>query len=52
MIQESSIGEFEPIIIDFGLANIMPADGSKLKLRCGSAGYAAPELFTKFGHDT
>ena len=52
MLQESSAGELKPVIIDFGLANTMPADGTKLKLRCGSAGYAAPELLANLGHDT
>ena len=30
----------------------MPSDGSKLTTRCGSAGFAAPELLTKKSHDT
>ena len=42
----------EPVIIDFGFANVMPSDGSKLMTRCGSVGFAAPELLTKLGHDT
>ena len=30
----------------------MPPDGSKLNMSCGTAGYAAPELLAKQGHDT
>lgn len=42
----------EPVIIDLGLANVMPSDKSKLTTRCGSARYAAPELLANLGHDT
>lgn len=52
MLQENADGEIEPVIIDFGLANVMPSDGSKLNMHCGSAGYAAPELLAKQGYDT
>ena len=45
-------GELGPVLIDFGLSNVMPSDGRKLSISCGSMGYAAPELFAKRGHDT
>ena len=52
MLRETAIGKMEPVIIDFGLANVMPSDGSKLTTRSGSVGYAAPELLKNMGHDT
>lgn len=38
-------------IIDFGLASYMPTNGRRLFLRCGSPGYAAPELLASRGYD-
>ena len=39
-------------VIDFGLASYMPTNGRRLFLRCGSPGYAAPELLSSRGYDT
>lgn len=47
MVQKSANDDINPIIIDFGLANVMPSDGSKLYSSCGSVGYVAPELLAK-----
>ena len=52
MLQRSDNGKVAPVLIDFGLSNVMPSDGSKLSIRSGSMGYAAPELLGKRGHDT
>ena len=45
-------GDDEDVVIaDFGLAAMMPVNGQLLKMRCGSPGYAAPELLTDSGYD-
>ena len=51
MLRETADG-IEPVIIDFGLADVMPPDGSKLHHRYGSVGFTAPELLANLGHDT
>ena len=47
MVLKGANDDIDPIIIDFGLADVMPSDGSKLNSSCGSAGYVAPELLAK-----
>ena len=52
MVTSRMDGTLDINIIDFGLASYMPLNGRRLFLRCGSPGYAAPELLSNRGYDT
>ena len=50
LILTSSMNTTDVKIADFGLATRLAHPGEKLKLRCGSPGYVAPELLRDEGY--
>lgn len=52
LILRSKEDDADVVIADFGLGAYMPPNGQLLKMRCGSPGYAAPELLLDKGYDT
>lgn len=50
ILVSSMNNDFDLRVADFGLATLVPRDGSKLTRKCGSPGYTAPEMLKGQGY--
>lgn len=52
LLLRSKEDDTDLVIADFGLASLLPSNGSMLKQNCGTPGFVAPEVLRNEGYES